>query len=70
MPDMSNGGSKSSACPCIHHKVVPGLVVVFGLIFLLQAVNVLTMQFVSVAWPVVVVAAGVAKLGQQGCKCC
>ena len=57
-------------CGCPHHKVVPVLVVLFGLTFLLGNLNVLTQQFVGIAWPIIVGIAGLTKLGGGKCKCC
>ncbi|MBX4200691.1 DUF5668 domain-containing protein [Candidatus Parcubacteria bacterium] len=59
-------------CNCHHHKVFPVLVVLFGLLFLLQALNVVSWQFTMMAWPVLVIAGGVMKfVGKSGmCKCC
>ncbi len=70
MQDMQGGMDKSKMCSCPHHKVVPGLVVLLGLLFLLQALNVLTASFVGLAWPVLVIIAGVMKMSQNMCKCC
>lgn len=57
-------------CPCPHHKVVPGLVVLFGLLFLLHAYGTFSNQFVMVAWPVLVIVAGLMKMSTGMCKCC
>ncbi|MBI2888458.1 MAG: hypothetical protein HYY10_00880 [Candidatus Liptonbacteria bacterium] len=48
----------------------PILVVLFGLTFLLGNLNILTQQFVSIAWPVIICLAGLMKLTGGGCKCC
>jgi len=57
-------------CRCPHHKFVPGLVVLFGLLFLLANFGVFSAEFVNVAWPILVLAAGLAKLSGSYCKCC
>lgn len=57
-------------CRCGHHKVIPILVVLFGLEFLLAQVNVLTWNFVGVTWPILVIIAGCMKLFRGACKCC
>ena len=61
---------KSGMCSCPHHKMPGLLVVVFGLIFLLGYLNVLTSQAVMIAWPIVVILAGLMKLMSGRCKCC
>lgn len=61
-------GMKS--CPCPHHKVVPFLIVLIGLTFLLRALDVLSVSFVSVAWPILLILIGLNKLARGMCKCC
>jgi energy-coupling factor transporter transmembrane protein EcfT len=63
-------GKMNGKCNCMHHKVVPLVIVLIGLAFLLQAFNVLTPMFVAIAWPVLVIIAGLTKLGGRSCKCC
>jgi len=58
------------ACGCPHHKVVPGFIALFGLLFLLHAFGIFTDMFVDVAWPVLVLLAGLTKMFSRGCKCC
>ncbi len=65
-PNMQQG----KKCDCPHHKVVPVLTILFGLIFLLANWGVLTWSFVGWAWPVLVIIAGGTKLGENKCKCC
>ena len=59
-------------CACSHHKVMPILVILFGLTFLLGALGILTSGFVNIAWPVIVIAGGLMKwISKSGmCKCC
>ena len=57
-------------CGCPHHKVVPGLVILFGLLFLLGAYEVVTMRLVQIGWPILVILAGLMKMSQGNCKCC
>lgn len=59
-------------CRCPHHKVMPGLIILLGLIFLLQAINVVSAGFAMVAWPVVVILIGLQKFAEKShmCKCC
>ena len=61
---------KGSSCSCPHHKAVPILIVLFALVFLLGALNILSAQVVAIAWPIIVGLAGLAKLSEGGCKCC
>jgi len=57
-------------CNCRHHKVIPLLIVVFGVVFLLQAMGKLTPEYVSIVWPVLVIAGGGTKLFSGYCTCC
>lgn len=57
-------------CNCTHHKVIPILVILFGLEFLLATVGVFTWNFVDVTWPILVIIAGCVKLFGRTCKCC
>lgn len=57
-------------CKCPHHKVIPLLVLLFGLDFLFGALHWVSTGFVSVTWPILVVAVGVMKLMKGACKCC
>jgi len=63
-------GMEGKTCGCPHHKVGPVIVVLFGLTFLLGNLNVLTQQFVNIAWPILVLIGGLTKLGGGKCKCC
>ena len=70
---MENQGmsmGKGMKCQCPHHKMVPSLMVLFGLAFLLKALGVLTDSFVDVAWPILVILAGGMKMMENKCKCC
>lgn len=58
------------ACGCGCHKVLPILVVLFGLTFLLAAFGVFTASTVAWIWPVLVILAGLKKLTAGMCKCC
>ncbi len=64
-----NHMNSAAACSCVHHKVVPVLIVLLGLTFLLQACNVLTVAFVTIAWPILVIVIGLVKLKSGSCRC-
>jgi hypothetical protein len=61
-----NGGK----CTCSHHKMTPIFVVLFAVVFLLGNLNILSADFVNIAWPIIVGVAGLMKLTGAGCKCC
>ncbi|MEK7094169.1 MAG: DUF5668 domain-containing protein [Patescibacteria group bacterium] len=61
---------KKNVCSCVHHKMIPILVMLFGALFLLLNFNILTEDFVNLAWPLTVIAAGAVKLGGRKCRCC
>lgn len=70
MENMNANVCEHCGCKCPHHKVVPGLVVLFGLAFLLEALGYMTMQTLKIVWPALVVLAGFTKWGSSRCKCC
>ena len=57
---------EGKTCGCAHHRVMPWLIILFGLDFLLAALGVLTWGFASITWPILVIIAGCTKL----CRCC
>lgn len=57
-------------CACTHHKIVPLLVILFGLDFLAAAMGWVSDSFLAVSWPILVVAGGVMKISRGMCKCC
>jgi len=65
MEKMMDG--KGKVCNCPHHKMVPALIVLVGLDFLLGALGVLTMSFVAITWPILVIIAGITKFMRCGC---
>ena len=67
---MDKGMEKGGLCKCPHHRMVPILVTVLGLVFLLGNLNVLTDSFVGIVWPLLVMGAGLTKLNEDRCKCC
>jgi len=60
----------SGKCNCICHKMLGVLLVLFGLTFLLGALDVLSARTVDIIWPIIVVAAGLSSLAKRWCKCC
>ncbi|MEK7664490.1 MAG: hypothetical protein AAB340_03605 [Patescibacteria group bacterium] len=65
MQDMKN-------CNCIHHKVIPFLVVVFGVTFLMGFWEMINWDVVNIVWPVIIIVIGLMKLVERMeiCKCC
>ena len=72
MGEMKEGmmdGKMGGMCKCPHHKVVPGLTVLFGLLFLAGNMGWVSMETVA-WWPVLVILAGLMKMSRGMCKCC
>jgi len=61
---------KKNTCSCVHHKMIPVLIILFGVSFLLLQLNFLTEEFVNLAWPIIVIAGGAVKLSEAKCRCC
>lgn len=57
-------------CKCMHHKIVPVLVVAFGALFWAGNWGWVSADAVQTWWPVLVTAAGVTKLARGWCRCC
>jgi len=64
-----NHVNTAGPCRCGHHKIVPVLVILIGLLFLLGALGILTGGFVSLVWPILLIIVGAVKLGSGSCKC-
>ncbi len=69
---MMMGENKDGAmmCKCPHHKVVPLMITLIGVVFLLGNMGTMSMQTVGIVWPVLVIVIGVMKLMKGACKCC
>jgi hypothetical protein len=65
MQQMSN-----NACNCPHHKMGPLLIILLGLLWLLSALNVVSMYALSIILPIVVIAIGLMVLFKGECQCC
>ncbi len=65
--DMQQTGAQKCACP--HHKMKGGLVVLFGLLFLLRAFGMVSEAVVMYGWPILVLLAGI-KMLMPRCGCC
>lgn len=70
MQGEGGSGSAMGACGCPHHKMVPMLIFVVGLLFFLNAINVVTMSALNILWPIAVMIAGLTKMMGHKCKCC
>lgn len=68
--EQNDQNAMGTKCSCPHHKMIPGLIVLFGLLFFLEAMNALSSQFVSAVWPVLVIIGGLQKMFGGNCKCC
>lgn len=62
--------SSGNVCACKHHKFLPGLMILFGLLFLGKAMEFVSMDLVNWGWPILVVVAGFMKMTEGKCKCC
>ena len=62
-----NGGKM---CSCSHHSWLGIAVVVFGALFLLEALGVLTASVTAIVWPILVIVGGGLMIGGRKCQCC
>jgi hypothetical protein len=63
-------GMAGGMCKCPHHKAIPLFIVLIGVVFLLQALGMITAQFAGIAWPVLIILIGLQKMFAGMCKCC
>ena len=59
-----------SKCGCACHSAMGVLVIAFGLTFLLSAMGVISQDKAGIAWPIIVILAGLKKTFGGMCKCC
>lgn len=64
-----NHMNPAGACRCVHHKVVPILIILFGLVFLLGTLGYLDANIARIAWPTIIILVGLVKLFSGSCKC-
>ncbi len=62
--------SNSQMCKCPHHKIVPMLIALIGVLFLLSALNIIGEKLTMIGWPVLVILIGLNKMMGGKCKCC
>lgn len=67
MEQSTQGGMK---CQCQHHSMLPVFVILFGILFLLNAFGVIGEYTTAIIWPILVIAAGLSKLTSRRCRCC
>jgi hypothetical protein len=58
---------KGMVCKCPHHRVLPTMLVLIGIDFLLGAVGILSMSFVNITWPILLIILGCIKMARCGC---
>ncbi|MGE4170027.1 MAG: DUF5668 domain-containing protein [Candidatus Margulisiibacteriota bacterium] len=63
-------GCCSSKCSCLCHKTLAVLVILFGAVFLLGHAHVISQHAVDLAWPALIVLAGLKMIFSGICKCC
>lgn len=56
-------------CQCKHHVVFPILVILFGILFLLNALGIVSAETTAITWPLIVIFAGLTKLKAGHCRC-
>ena len=71
--DQNNMGSSmgdGKVCKCVHHKVVPWMIILIGLVVLLGAFNILTGMWQMILVGLFLVVIGGTKLNSHKCGCC
>lgn len=70
MMQSEGSGGGVGMCGCPHHKMVPLIIFVVGLLFFLNAVDVVTTNALNILWPIAVMIGGLTKMMGHKCKCC
>ena len=68
--DQGTMQGKTCECKCYGHSMKGIFVILFGLAFLLQQLNVLPASFVQTFWPVLLIVWGLKMMMGKMCKCC
>lgn len=67
-PECCTPTAGKKCCPC---KKMPAVfLILFGLTFLLREVGSISAHSAAIAWPVIVILAGIQFLLRDMCKCC
>ena len=61
---------KSRKCNCWHHKIAPGAIALIGVVFLLNALGVMSGETTAIIWPILLIVAGGTKAFERYCTCC
>jgi Domain of unknown function (DUF5668) len=67
-PECCTPSEGQKCCPC--SKLPALFVILFGLTFLLRELGVISSHTAGIAWPVIVIVAGLQYLFRGLCKCC
>jgi|GEM_PF-2420619 len=57
-------------CGCVHHMVIPTLIILIGLDLLLGALSIFSSQTTTIILAVIIILIGTTKLKSKMCKCC
>lgn len=68
--DHQEMGGQGKVCGCNHHMTKPMLLLLLGVDFLLGSLGVLTMGFVQITWPIIIILIAVMMMMGRNCKCC
>jgi hypothetical protein len=62
--------NSDNKCGCVCHKMKGVFVILIGLTFLLNSMEIISSHMTSMIWPTIIIIAGV-KMSLKGmCKCC
>ena len=69
-----DGGGKcghcAKKCGCMHHSMVPIILILIALTFLFGTTGVLSVYTVGIIWPILVIIGSGMKMMSHRCKCC
>ena len=70
MANGNNGCNCGCSCGCPCHRAHGVLITLFGLVFLLAHLDVISTQILNISWPVLVMVFGIKHSIKGICKCC
>lgn len=68
--EMGSMKCETGGCKCPHHKIVPLFIVLIGLVFLLEALHLVTVATTDIVWPFLLILIGLMKMFGGMCGCC
>ena len=70
MRDNKEKGEVGSKCFCPCHSMVGVFLVLFGAVFLLRQLELISESTTEIIWPIMIILVGLKKIFKGKCPCC